>query len=216
MPLYYCSGEQIQTGDYVLWHGAPAVIGSVADPAIGVESGVMVNPPMVFIEFALHPEGDALDFVARAMPNAGIAPAYTPITIADYDSVREILESTPGVVLRAADSRAAIERYLLRNPGLSLIARVGDRVAGCVLCGHDGRRGYLHHLAVVPEARRCGIANLLVEHCAVLLRRLGIDKIHADVLAGNELGHRFWSGAGWQRRDDVVRYSITFDDDPNA
>jgi ribosomal protein S18 acetylase RimI-like enzyme len=93
---------------------------------------------------------------------------------------------------------------------------LGEGVAGCVLGGHDGRRGYLNHLAVVPEARRQGIATLLVAHCAAALRREGIDKVHVDVLAGNHSGHRFWSRAGWQRRSDIVRYSLMQADDSNA
>jgi ribosomal protein S18 acetylase RimI-like enzyme len=35
-------------------------------------------------------------------------------------------------------------------------------ILGAVLCGNDGRRGYLHHLAVAAEWRRRGIGKALV------------------------------------------------------
>jgi len=87
------------------------------------------------------------------------------MTMADYDAVIELMKATPGVSFRDADSRDATARYLERNPGLSFVAEKGDRLVGCVMCGHDGRRGYLQHLAVLPEHRRQGIASALVERC---------------------------------------------------
>ena len=69
------------------------------------------------------------------------------MTIDDYNVVMSLLRTTSGVRLRDADSREAIMRYLQRNPGLSFVAFVDEHLAGCVMCGHDGRRGYLQHLA---------------------------------------------------------------------
>jgi N-acetylglutamate synthase len=138
------------------------------------------------------------------------------MTPADYDSVYRLLAATTGLTTRSADSREATQRYLARNPGLSFVARSGGRIAGCVMCGHDGRRGYLHHLAVEPDLRRQGIGTSLVSRCLEALRRLGIEKTHIDVLAGNEVAHRYWTNAGWKRRGDIVRYSFISSTDSNA
>jgi len=81
------------------------------------------------------------------------------MTIEDYDSVIGLLTATSGVRLREADSREATARYLERNPGLSFVALVDGVIAGCVMCGHDGRRGYLQHLAVSPRFRERGIGS---------------------------------------------------------
>src|SRR5580692_3692620 len=94
-----------------------------------------------------------------------------PMTIADFDDVTALWQKTEGVGLNESDTREAIAIFLERNPGLSLIARDGRRkIIGAVLCGHDGRRGYLHHLAVASEHRRQGIGKTLVEAC---LSKLG-------------------------------------------
>jgi ribosomal protein S18 acetylase RimI-like enzyme len=138
------------------------------------------------------------------------------MTIADYDSVRELLGSVPGITVRAADSRAMTERYLSRNPGLSFVASLESRIVGCVMCGHDGRRGYLQHLAVEPGQRRRGIGAELVGRCIQTLGLLGIEKIHIDVLAENTQAQDYWTKRGWQMRGDIVRYSFTSSTDPNV
>lgn len=127
----------------------------------------------------------------------------------DYDSVQALLNAIDGVRLRSADSADATERYLLRNPGLSFIARTGINVIGCIMSGHDGRRGYLHHLAVAPNFRRKGIGTLLVHRCLAALQQIGIDKTHIDVLCENTSAHHYWTKLGWQKRTDIIRYSFS-------
>lgn len=90
------------------------------------------------------------------------------LAILDYDAVMTLWRETPGVGLSAADNREAIAAYLLRNPGLSFAAWDGPRLVGAVLCGHDGRRGYLHHLAVAPAYRRQHLGFELAERCPLL------------------------------------------------
>jgi N-acetylglutamate synthase len=131
-----------------------------------------------------------------------------PMMISDYDSVIELMKRTPGVTFRDADSRAGTERYLERNPGLSFVAEADHQIVGCVMCGHDGRRGYLQHLVVLPAFRRMGIASALVESCLVKLEHLGILKCHIDVLKTNVLASEYWESQGWQLRTDIHRYSF--------
>jgi ribosomal protein S18 acetylase RimI-like enzyme len=130
------------------------------------------------------------------------------MSIDDYDAVRALWEATPGVSVRDADSHASIARYLVRNPGLSVVAIADDVVIGCAMAGHDGRRGYLQHVVVLPTFRRRGIANAMVEHILSALEALDIRKSHLEVLCTNTDGATYWEGRGWQRRDDIARYSI--------
>lgn len=129
------------------------------------------------------------------------------MTLDDYDTVIELMRSTPGISLRDADSREATARYLERNPGMSFVAEAGGALCGCVMCGHDGRRGYLQHLIVLPAYRRRGIAHELVERCLECLEALGIYKCHLDVMKSNEAAGRYWQGQGWTLREDIDRYS---------
>jgi N-acetylglutamate synthase len=138
------------------------------------------------------------------------------MTIADHGRVVDLMKATPGVSFRDADSRDSTERYLARNPDLSFVAEIAGSLVGCVMSGHDGRRGYLQHLIVLPSHRRKGIANDLVESCLVGLERLGILKTHIDVLKTNEVAQAYWNSRGWKLRSDIHRYSLIRSGSENA
>jgi ribosomal protein S18 acetylase RimI-like enzyme len=138
------------------------------------------------------------------------------MTMADYDAVIDLMSKTPGISLRDADSREATARYLQRNPQMSFVAEIGNVLGGCVMCGHDGRRGYLQHLVVLPEYRRQGIARSLVQHCLASLEAQGILKCHLDVFKTNAAAAQYWQGQGWQLRTDIDRYSSTHPGHDNA
>jgi len=138
------------------------------------------------------------------------------MTIDDYDAVVGLMKQTPGVSFRNADSRESTDRYLQRNPGLSFVCEANHQVVGCIMSGHDGRRGYLQHLVVLPAHRRQGIANALVESCLAELESLGILKSHIDVFKTNAMASTYWESQGWKLRTDIHRYSLVRSGGENA
>lgn len=122
----------------------------------------------------------------------------------DYDEAYTLWQNCPGIGLSDADSRCAIQRFLERNPGLNFIARQEGTLIGTCLCGSDGRRGYLYHLAVAPSARRQGVGQALVNRTFDALYALDIQKCHIMVYGQNELGLAFWKAAGWKLRPEIV------------
>jgi ribosomal protein S18 acetylase RimI-like enzyme len=144
------------------------------------------------------------------------SPDIRPFSPADYDDALRLWRATEGLELRTADSREGIAAFLDRNPGLSFAARARGELVGAVLCGHDGRRGYLYHLAVAPAYRHHGLGRMLVERALDALERQGLRKCHALVLADNEAGFAFWTRIGWERRRDIGVASIVRGPDPNV
>ena len=138
------------------------------------------------------------------------------MTMDDYDGVIDLMKRTPGVTFRDADSRESTSKYLQRNPGMSFVAEVAGILCACVMCGHDGRRGYLQHLVVLPQYRRQGIANTLVERCLSTLEQHGILKCHLDVIKTNAAAADYWNSQGWQLRTDIDRYSFTRSENENV
>ena len=84
------------------------------------------------------------------------------------------------------------------------------------MAGHDGKRGYIQHLAVAERARQRGIASRLVASCVDALKAEGIEKSHVHVLKNNQAGNAYWSRLGWQQRVEVVMYSFINGDNENA
>jgi ribosomal protein S18 acetylase RimI-like enzyme len=129
------------------------------------------------------------------------------MTIEDYPDVFQLWEMSDNIGLSKADSQPSIQKFLERNPGMSYIAWTEEKMVGAVLCGHDGRRGYIHHLMVHPEFRRKGIGQSLVSRCMFALTRIGIQKCHLFVFEENLHGIKFWESLGWTRRVELTMMS---------
>jgi len=116
-----------------------------------------------------------------------------------------LFRGCPGVGLSSGDSAPEIAAFLARNPGASAVVETaaGDLV-GAILCGHDGRRGFLYHLAVHPDERGQGLGRKLVEHALAALRAAGISRASIHVYAHNAEGAKFWAWLGWRVRHDLA------------
>lgn len=124
--------------------------------------------------------------------------------MADYPAVIKLWRASPeGVGLSESDAPAPLRRFLRRNAGLSVVAVKGRRLVGAVLCGHDGRRGYLHHLVVAKPWRGQGVGRAMVEHCLIRLRAEGIPKCNLFLYAHNRSGRAFWKKLGFAVRGDI-------------
>ena len=118
--------------------------------------------------------------------------------IDDYDAAIELWRRVEGVEIAEGDSREDIAQYLLRNPGLSRAATNGSVLVGVALCGHDGRRGLIYHLAVDPACQRLGLGKQLVDECLQGLRRAGLERALILVAEDNPGGRAFWQRHGWE------------------
>ena len=137
--------------------------------------------------------------------------AIRSMSIADYAAVLRLWQDTEGVGLNESDRHENIVLFLARNPGLSRVATDEAQIVGAVLCGHDGRRGYLHHLAVAQTHRKLGLGRQLVEACLADLAQQGISKCNIFLFADNAAGELFWRHNGWTKRPDlcVMQKSLT-------
>ncbi|MEE4242205.1 MAG: GNAT family N-acetyltransferase [Desulfopila sp.] len=128
----------------------------------------------------------------------------TTFTIDFYEDVLALWQQCEGIGLNDADSRENMQAYLNLNPEMSFVAVADDRVVGSILAGHDGRRGYINHLAVHPSCRLQGIGRALVVHATDALRSKGIQKAHIFIFNTNASGAAFWESVGWTSRDDIA------------
>jgi len=126
----------------------------------------------------------------------------------DHAQALALWEATAGVGLSSADSFDNVARFLARNPGLSFVAVEDDVAIATILCGHDGRRGLIHHLAVATPYRRAGLGRALVARALAALREEGIDKCHLLVFDENGAGRAFWKSIGAEERTTLGVFSL--------
>lgn len=127
------------------------------------------------------------------------------MTLSDYGAVYQLWLNTPGMGLNNLDdSLQGITKYLERNPRSCFVAEIDRRIVGVILSGHDGRRGFIYHLAVDLAYRLEGIGRALVDAALQALDVEGIHKVALVVYAGNETGNAFWEKLGFITRPDLT------------
>ena len=125
--------------------------------------------------------------------------------IADYEAVYALWMACPGMELNNLDdSKEGIEKFLKRNADTCFVAETQGEIAGVILVGNDGRRGYIYHAAVLPKYRKQGIASLLLDAAMAELEKAGINRCALMVFKGNELGNAFWAKKGFEPREDIL------------
>lgn len=135
------------------------------------------------------------------------------LTIEDYDNVYQLWTNTKGMGMRSLDdSLEGIEKLLKRNPTTNYIAQVENDIIGVILCGHDGRRGYIYHTAVDSDYRGKGIGKKLVNTVLEALKKEEINKVALVVFNSNDLGNAFWQSLGFHKRDDLIYRNLSINE----
>ena len=134
-------------------------------------------------------------------------PSIRRVTPADYDGI-VALWSAAGLSVRkdGRESEGAFLRQVEQFPDLYLAAADGDRIVGVVFGTHDGRKGWINRLAVLPEYRRKGVAVALVTACDAAIRACGIEIIAALIEPENKASIALFEGVGYRADVPVIYY----------
>jgi ribosomal protein S18 acetylase RimI-like enzyme len=124
--------------------------------------------------------------------------ATREFSIGDYDAALELWRRVEGLEIAEGDDSESVTHFLARNPGLSRVATDAAAIVGVALCGQDGRRGYIYHLAVDPIYQGAGLGKRLMDECLDGLRRAGLKRALILVATDNPRGRHFWRRCGWE------------------
>ena len=116
-----------------------------------------------------------------------------------YQELIDFWKNTEGLWAGDDDSYENLKIFLKRNPRLNFIAVSENKIVGTLKCSHDGRRGFLHHLAVKKEFRKEGIARELINKFLANLQQACInkDRVRVFVLDTNKPALEFWKHNGF-------------------
>lgn len=136
------------------------------------------------------------------------------MTAEDYGQVYGLWQKIHGFGIRSIDdSREGVERFLKRNPTTSIVAEADGRIIGCILCGHDGRRGCFYHVCVEEGYRKHGIGTQMAAAAMQALKEEGINKVSLIAFTQNDIGNAFWKKIGWTKREDLNYYDFTLNEE---
>ena len=124
-----------------------------------------------------------------------------------YDEVVGLWRKA-GVEVVSSDTIDEVTRVLNRNPDLFLIGKLHEKVIAVVIGAFDGRRGYVHHLAVDPDYQKMGYGKTIMEALIEQFRTKNIQKVHLFIEKSNKSVIKFYSNLGWDMRADLIMMSF--------
>jgi len=128
--------------------------------------------------------------------------------ISDYDAALQLWHRVEGLEIAEGDDREGIAQFLARNSGLSRVALDGSTIVGVALCGHDGHRGHIYHLAIDPAYQGSGLGKRLLDECLHGLRKTGVKRVIIMVADDNQRGTKFWERVGWEKIPGAILMGI--------
>ena len=128
----------------------------------------------------------------------------------NYEEVIELWRKA-GISVGSTDTKEELERVVKQNPQLFLIGKIDEKIISVVMGGFDGRRGYVHHLAVDPDFQNKGYGKTMMDELIDRFRKLGIHKVHLFIEKYNKTVVQFYQNLGWDIRDDLIMMSYVPD-----
>lgn len=130
------------------------------------------------------------------------------LTVEDYDGIVEIwIKSGLPYKPRGRDAREYFQSELGRDTAMFLGAEIEGVLVGVVLGTHDGRKGWINRLAVLPEFRNRGIGKALAMETEQRLNRLGILIVTCLIEGGNDASEDFFESIGYVGHPDITYFS---------
>ncbi len=124
-------------------------------------------------------------------------------SIDSYNQVHKLWRKA-GISVGSSDSKEELEKMLKRNPNLFLIGKRHDKVIAVIMGGFDGRRGYVHHLAIDSDYQKKGYGRMMMDKIHNIFLQMGVHKVHLFIEKTNIEVVSFYESMGWEKRDDLI------------
>jgi ribosomal protein S18 acetylase RimI-like enzyme len=102
------------------------------------------------------------------------------------------------------DTEADLRLALASPSSTVFVHRHDGALAGCVLAGCDGHRGWVYYLAVASTARRTGTGRALMRHAEDWCAARGVARLNLMVRADNADAAAFYARLGYRESDVIV------------
>lgn len=108
---------------------------------------------------------------------------------------------------KGRDSKDRIVREIDRPNAIFLVAEVDGQIIGSIFGTHEGRKGWINRLAVLPAYRKRGIAAKLVSEVERRLTDQGIEIIACLIEEWNKVSMEVFERLGYLRHTDIYYFS---------
>lgn len=137
---------------------------------------------------------------------------YRRLAAGDYDKVVEVWQKA-GLPYRpqGRESREAFIKQLSDDHIIVLGAFAGGEMVGVVIGSHDGRKGWVNRLAVVPGRQKQGIAQELILQVEEYFRSAGILMFAALINNDNCASMALFQKIGYEMKPHIMYFRKLMD-----
>lgn len=107
-----------------------------------------------------------------------------------------------------------IKMKMTYQPYLFFVALLDGELAGTVMAGYEGHRGWVNFMAVSKTFRQCGIGAALMKHAEKELRTIGCIKLNLQIRTGNSEVVEFYEALGYHVEEIISMGKTLVDDFP--
>ena len=128
----------------------------------------------------------------------------------DLPKVQDVWRAV-NIELTFSDKHEELVKMIKHNPGLCLVLKdtIKKDILGAVLGGFDGRRGWIHHLAIHPSIQGKKYGTLMMDELLRRFKERNVVKLKIEIFKSNKEVIDFYKKLGWDHRTDSSTMSLT-------
>ncbi|MDP8201874.1 MAG: GNAT family N-acetyltransferase [Candidatus Tenebribacter burtonii] len=126
----------------------------------------------------------------------------------EYENLIDIwIKSSLPFKPEGRDSEENIKRQLKLKNNRFFVAEINERFAGAIIASHNGRKGWINRLAVLPEFRGKGIAASLIKKSEDFFLSSNVKIFACLIEDWNETSMIFFHNKDYVKHKDIIYYT---------
>ncbi len=109
--------------------------------------------------------------------------------------------------LEGRDTKDNIQKQLLIETNRFFVAEVNEELVGALIASHNGRKGWINRLAVLPKFRGKGIAALLINKAEKFFLSNNIKIFACLIEDWNVTSMKYFQSKNYIKHKDIIYFT---------
>ena len=121
------------------------------------------------------------------------------------------INSSLPIKTKGRDTKENIRIQLQFDHNRFFVARVSEVLVGAIIASHNGRKGWINRLAVLPEFRGKGIASSLIQKAEEFFLSNNIKIFACLIEDWNDYSMKFFISKNYVKHKDIIYFTKKLD-----
>ncbi len=130
------------------------------------------------------------------------------LKLTECDSLIDLwINSSLPIKHKGRDTKENIEKQLQIENNRFFVAEIDKKLVGAIIASHNGRKGWINRLAVLPEFRGEGIASSLIEKSEEFFISNNIKIFSCLIEDWNDYSMRFFIDKDYLEHKEIIYFT---------